>query len=292
MAFGQALQGGVGGALAGGGAFGLPGALIGGGLGALGGLFGGDPAAEYRKRLMQLEQEFAGRNAPQAGSAFQAQNSGFRQNQASLISQLEALARGQGPSLATELMKQNTNRLAGQQAALAQSTAGRGVGAGAAFRQASNATSAIGAQAAADTGAMRAQEQLGALNQLGLTLHGARSLDESNARFNAGANNQVMLANLDAQLRAQGMSDQLRLQILQSAMAGAGPGMGSQLLAGGAGAFGYLTGQRAAGRMGQGQGQMSPWGTPWGGAPGVWAPQPQEQEGPATTPNNVGYYGG
>jgi hypothetical protein len=276
MAFGQAIQGAAGGALGGGGYAGLPGALIGGGLGFLGGLFGGDPTSEYRKRLMQLEQEFANQNAPQAGAASQAQNSQFRGNQAALISQLEAISRGRGPSLATQQMQQSTQRLAGNQAALASGAAGRGVNSGAAFRQASNATSAIGSQAAADTGMMRTQEQLGALQQLGLNIHGARQQDESNAQFNAGQNNQVMLANLDAQLRAQGVSDQLRMQILMGAMAGAGPGVGTQLLAGGASMFPYLAGQNAAGQGG-GQGGNPDW---WHGAQQMWGMGPAPMPGP------------
>lgn len=233
------------------------GALAGGAVGLLGGLFGGGGNDEYRKRLAAMEQEFANREAPQAGSAERGQYSNFRGNQAALISQLEALSRGQGPSLAALQMREAMDRAAGAQAGLAAGAAGRGVGQGAALRNAANTTAAIQSQGARDTGMMRANEQLGALNQLGITIHSARGADESMNRFNASQGNQFALANLDAQLRAMGMNDAARLQALQSAMQGGGPGLGTQILAGGANAFGGIMGQMAAGRQNPQQQQMA-----------------------------------
>lgn len=250
--WGQGLQGAGGGALAGGGIGGLPGALVGGGLGFLGGLFGGGGSDEYRKRLMEMEKMWANRPAPQAGASATASNSDFRGNQAALIAQLEALSRGQGPSLAALQMREAMDRAASGQNAMAAGATRRGVSAGAALHNASNQAAGIQSQGARDTAMARVGEQLGALQQLGLTVQGARGLDETNSRFNAAQANQTALANLDAQLRAMGMNDQARLQALQAAMGGAGPGMGTQILAGGASMFPYLSGQRAAGQQGGG----------------------------------------
>lgn len=255
----QGIQGAGGGAMTGaalGGTLGGPwgagvGALAGGALGALGGLFGGGGPNEYQKRLMALEQEFSQRLAPQMGPAALASNSQFRGNQAALIQQLEGLSRGNGPSLAGRQIQAGADQLAGGQTGMARSMAGRGVGAGAAFLQASNQGANIGAQANAAAGNARVQEQMGALQQLGMTIYGARGADEATSRFNAGASNQVALANMDAQLRAMGMNDQARLMALTSAMGGGGPGLGTQMLAGGAQAFaGY------AGRQGLQQGMQ------------------------------------
>ena len=262
--YSQGIQGAAGGAMAGGSLGGAPGAIIGGGLGLLGGLFGGGGGDEYRNRLAAMEQEFANRHAPQVGQAGQAGMSDFRGNQAALIAQLEALSRGQGPSLAANQMREAMDRSVGAQASLAAGAAGRGVGQGAALRNASNQTAAIQSQGSRDTGMMRVQEQLGALQQLGLNIHGARGADESMNRFNTSSNNQFALANLDAQLRAMGMNDAARLQALQSAMGGAGPGMGSQILAGGAQAFAGMQSMNAAGQQAPGGGYHMPSGGPQG----------------------------
>ncbi len=289
--YSQGLQGAAGGAMGGFAIGGPVGGAIGGGLGLLGGLFGGGGASEYQNRLKSMEQEFANRNAPQVGAAERGGYSDFRGNQAALISQLEALSRGQGPSVAAQQMREAMDRSVGAQASLAAGSAGTGVGAGAALRNAQNNTAAIQSQGARDTGMMRAQEQLGALNQLGLTIHGARGADESMNRFNAAQGNQFALANLDAQLRAMGMNDQARLQALQMAMQGAGPGMGSSLLAGGAGALSALLGQRAAGRTGQAGGAPQGGGTPQGGGINYFAGGTPNYWGGPGMPQELDQYG-
>ncbi len=249
--YSQGAQGAAGGAMTGaalgtmvlpgwGTAIGAAGGAI---VGGVAGLFGDSGGPKYdeelRKRLFELEKEYAIRAAPQV-NATGAQNSEFRTNQQALVGQLEAMGRGQGPSAAALQMREASDRIAGTQASLAGGAIGRGVNAGAANRAAANNASQGQAQVARDTGLARVNEQLGAINQLGLTLHGARGADETTNRFNAAQMNEVALANAQNQLNQQALNDRSQLQ----ALAGAGgslqamaPGTGSQILAGGASAF-------------------------------------------------------
>jgi hypothetical protein len=138
-------------------------------------------------------------------------------------------------------MQAATDRnMKGQQALAAGA---RGPNAAMAQFTAANNAAGLGAQAAQDSGAARIAEQQMALQQLGLTLHGARGADEDMSRFNAGQRNEFQLANLNA----RGMSQSQRLQLLGMMGGGAqGPSMGEQLMAGGANLF-------ALGGTGRGQ---------------------------------------
>lgn len=209
---------------------GVGGALIGGAAG----YFGSQGSQGYEDQLKQLAAGYGTRRAPQVGPASQAGYSDFRQNQAGLVSQLESMARGQGPSAAQGLMREAMDRQAGAQASAAAGAGGRGVNQGAALRQAMNNTAAIQAQNARDTGNMRVNEQLGAINQLSGTLAQGRSADEGVNMFNSGQQNQMSQANLAAQLQTMGLNDKSQLQALLMAIGAAGPGLGTQLLAGGA----------------------------------------------------------
>ena len=235
MSLGEAGKGAMGGALAGGSVGGVPGAIVGGIGGALLGGFGGDNGqGDYQKRLEEYYASLANRQAPQSGPAAQGQYSGFRNNQADLISRLEAMSRGQGPSLAKQMFAQATDR--NMQAQQAMANSGRG-GAMGAFNAANN-MGQLGAQAAQGAAAARTNEQMQAMQQLGLSIYGARGADEQMNQFNAGQQNQVMLANLDARLKAMGLNDQARLQILAQMGGQANqPTFGDQLMAGGAGMF-------------------------------------------------------
>jgi hypothetical protein len=234
--WGQAGQGAAGGAAAGA-AFGPWGALIGGGLGGIMGGLGGSGKGGYEDQLRQLAGGYGSRAAPQMGPAAQGSYSKFRQNQAGLISQLEAMSRGEGPSAAALQMREAMDRAAGAQASAAAGAGGRGVNAGAALRQSMNNTAAIQSQGARDTGLMRTQEQLGAIGQLGQTLAQGRAADENMNQFNAGQMNDVGRANLEAKLRSLGLNDEAQLRSLMQAMGAAGPGLGTQLMAGGANAM-------------------------------------------------------
>jgi hypothetical protein len=277
--WGQGLKGGAGGAMAGFSLGGPIGGLIGGGLGFLGGAFGGgesDQDAQMRRMLQDYYAQAGGRPAPQAGQAAQGGLSSFRGNQQDLVGRLEALSRGQGPSLAAQQFQAATDRNMAAQQSLAQT--GRG-GPLAAFNAANN-MGQLGAQAAQGSAMARVAEQQMALNQLGLTLHGARGSDEEMSRFNAGAQNQTALANLDAQLRSRGMDDQTRLQILsqlggQNTRQAMTPGLGDQILAGGAGISSFLSSQRAANNSQGGYGSLSPIAAGNPGSGGYWTPQPQ-----------------
>jgi hypothetical protein len=233
--WGGAAQGAIGGAEAG--AFAGPwGMAIGGGIGGLMGLLGGNGQQGYQDQLKQLAAGYGKRTAPQM-TAQLGQTSGFRQNQAGLITQLEAMSRGEGPSAAAIQMREAMDRAASQQTSLAAGAAGRGANAGAAARNAMNNTAGIQAQGARDTAAIRAQEQMAAVGQLSQTLGQARGADESMSQFNAGQQNDASRANMSAVLQQLGLNDESQLRALMMAMGGAGPGMGASIMAGGANAF-------------------------------------------------------
>lgn len=264
VAWGQGLQGAAGGFSAGA-ATGNPWAAgVGAVLGGVGGLFGGeDPKEKYRKQLSQLASGYGKRTAPQAGAAALAGNSQFRGNQAGLISQLEAMARGEGPSAASIQMRDAMDRAAGAQASAAAGAGGRGVNQGAALRGAMNNTAAVQAQGARDTATMRAQEQLNSIGQLGQNIAQGRSADEATSQFNAGAQNSMSAANLESALRTMGLNQQGELQALQLAMGASGPGIGAQIGAFGAGMAPGIASMMQS-RQQASQGQQG-YGSNWGG---------------------------
>lgn len=236
------------------------GGVAGGLLGGLGGLYGGGESEndqKNRQMLMDYYSNVMGRGTPQAGPAAQAGYSGFRQNQSDLISRLEALSKGQGPSLAAQQFNQATDRNMSQQQALAGS--GRG-GPLASFNAANN-MSMLGANAAQGSAQARIAEQQMALGMLGNQINAGRGADESTNQFNAGQQNDMARANLEARLRKMGYDDNAILGIMsqlggQNQRQAQTPGMGDQLLAGGAGLFALGASQR---------GSQIPQGNPDGG---------------------------
>lgn len=233
--WGEGAKGAAGGALAGGAVGGPIGAGIGGIAGGLLGYFGGDNGDDaYKQKLDAYYADLANRQAPQAGPAAQGQYSGFRGAQSAMIGRLDAMSQGQGPSLAKQQFAQATDRNIGAQQAMGAT--GRG-GAMGAFNAANN-MGMLGTQAAQGSAMARTNEQTQAYQQLGMSLYGARNADEDMNKFNAGQQNQTMLANLDARLKAMGLNDQARLQILAQMGGQANqPTTGDQLMAGGAGMF-------------------------------------------------------
>lgn len=177
-----------------------------------------------------------GRADPQAGPAQLAQTSGFRQNQADLISRLEALSKGQGPSLAAEQLRQATDRNMRQQASIAQT--GRGNAALAGITAANNSAQ-LGAQAASDSAVARIAEQQMALQQLGGAINQGRVADQDLSQFNALQQNFRDQFNVEAQLRARGMNDEQIRAIMQMRAGLAAQqdaqSFPNQLMAGGAG---------------------------------------------------------
>lgn len=249
---GQGLKGAAGGALAGGAVGGPVGALIGGGLGLLGGFGGGESENEKRSRqmLMDYYNKVNGRQPIQMGAQQMGQVSQpIRARQLSLADQLEAISSGKGPSLATEQLRQATDRNVAQQASFANS----GRGGPMAAAQAANNSARLGAQAAQDSGIQRIAEANQARQLLGLNLHGMREQDEGMSRFNAAQGNDMSQAQMWANLKARGMDDEAimgvigRLQGQNTAVAGR-PGLGDQLLSGGAGMYSQAMAQRAASR--------------------------------------------
>lgn len=254
--FGQGMKGAGGGALAGGSIGGMPGAFIGGGLGFLSGYFGGgESEADKRQRDMLMQYYGKTINAPQAGPAERAGYSSFRTNQQDLVNRLEAMANGQGPSLAKQQFEQATDRnMRGQQAMAAS-----GRGGPLAQLTAANNMSMLGANAAQGSALARTNEQMQAIGQLGSVIGQGRGQDEGVNMFNAGQGNNVMLQNLSARLDAMGMDQNRKLQILQmlgsqNSRQAQTPGLGDQILAGGAGMYAMGASQRAQARAGNAAG--------------------------------------
>lgn len=279
--WGQGLQGAGGGAMAGS-AAGPYGAIGGAVLGGTLGLFGGGGQGDYRKQLDSLAAGYGRMPVPQAGPAAQAGYSGFRQNQAGLVSMLQSMAQGHGPSAAAIQMREAMDRAAGSQAAAAAGAGGRGVNAGAAYRNSADNMAAIQAQGARDTATLRAQEQLNAVGQLGQTIGQGRAADEGVNTFNAGQTNQAALANLQAKLQSMGLSTEAQLKALMMAMGVAGPGTGTQVLAGGAQALPsilqYKQGQQQLGMQQQYMNSLNPSGA-------------MTSSGPVTQPGQTGMFG-
>lgn len=249
MSLSGGLQGAAGGAMGGASIGGPVGGVVGGIAGGIAGLFGGDGGAdEQRKRLDAYYAQVQGRTAPQ-GQATTAQQSGYEGNRAALISQLEAMSRGQGPSAAQAQMREAMDRSAGAQAAGAAGMAGRGVSAGAAYRNAANTTAAGNAQGARDMGLMRVNEQLGATSQLGGVIgQGVQAQNQAN-QFNASQQQGMDIQNMENTLRTMGYNDLAIQSILSQYQSQVqSGGLGSQMLAMGASAYGMLgsPGDRAA----------------------------------------------
>ncbi len=239
-----------------GGSIGGPwGAIIGGvGGGILGGRFGGEEGSkgsteEQANRQMMLDyyNSVRARQAPQMGPAAQGSLSSFRGNQSDLVTRLEAMSKGQGPSLAAQQLRAAQDRNAAQQHSFANS----GRGGPLAAQVAANNVGLLGAQSAQDSASARIAEQQAALNQLGLTLHGARGADEEMSRFNAGQSNEASARNLEAKLRTMGMSDEAITRILaqmneNARSKAARPSGFDQLLAGSAGLASLVNSNKAS----------------------------------------------
>ena len=210
------------------------GTAVGAGIGGLVGLFSGqDDAGRQRDRLAEYERSINNRPTRELGPANLAGASGYEANRASMIKYLEAMARGDGPSLAQNQMREAMDRSTGAQTGLAAGAAGRGMSAGAAYRNAANNAAAIQSQGARDTANARVQEQQGALQQLQGAVNTGIGQQNQQSQFNAGQQNQMQVAQLDAYLRQQGASDANRLAILQMYQGSMRPGIGAQIGAAG-----------------------------------------------------------
>lgn len=192
-----------------------------------------DPTKGYRDQLSAYAQMAGGRTAPQLGTAPQAQYSAYRPMQQDLAQQLQAQARGEGPSLATQMLNQGADRAARGAASTAASATGPN--AALAQYQAQQVGGQLSDQANQQAAAARIQEQYNAQNQLGLLLHGGREADEGMNRFNVGVRNERDQANLEALLRQMGLNDAAVINALTGAGGIAGvPSQGERLLGGAA----------------------------------------------------------
>jgi len=129
--------------------------------------------------------------------------SDFRGGQQDLLKQLQAQSRGQGPSLAAMQAQQAGNQgLMAQRAMAASAAPGQqGLAARQAAQQGANITGSIAGQSAMG----RAQEQLGALGQLGGALGQFRQQDIGQMSVNDQARNEMLRQELqNAGMQQQG----------------------------------------------------------------------------------------
>lgn len=223
------------------------GGAIGGVAGGLIGLFGGGD--DQKKKLEEYRKMLLARDVPQLGPAAQATTSDFRGNQQGLISRLEAMANGTAPSMADAQLRSAVDRNTATQQSFAQS--GRGNPTLAAILAANNSNN-FSQGAAQQAVAARIAEQQGAIQQLGAATGQARQQDQADSQFNAQQQNFAAQANLEARLRAMGLSDQAVLNIMQQMGAEQNRvTTGDQLMAGGVGALGMYAGQRGASKAAQ-----------------------------------------
>lgn len=232
MGIGNILQGVAGGAL-GGSTLGPAGGIAGGILGGLGSWLGGSGDDGAREAYAN---EVKNRQAAQA-QGYTGAYSDFRGNQANLIRQLEAQARGEGPSVSREMLNAGLDRANQQQQSMV--AGGRGNPALMGMVAANNMGQAS-AQANQAAALGRVQEQKNALDQLGMTLYGARGADENMNQFNAQQQQQNSQFNAGQRNQMTGMNDSVRMGLL-----GNNPGTGSQLLAAGAGLRSWYDAQNA-----------------------------------------------
>ncbi len=196
------------------------------------GIHGNPEEDAYKKAQAEEMMRVKNRQAPQAGAANQSGLSGFRNNQQDLMNRLDAMSRGQGPSLAAEQMKAATDRNQASQASMANSGRGGGIAA----LNAANNMGLQGAQNAQQSMMGRIGEEQMANSQLGNVINQGRQGDEQNSQFNAQQQNFRDQANLTAKLQTMGYNDEQIRAMLQQQQAQANkPGFGDQLMSGGAG---------------------------------------------------------
>lgn len=154
--------------------------------------------AAVKKNNDALLNKFSNVSAPQAGQVQIDPNAGAKNaaGQQSLITQLQAQANGTGPSLASGMLKQGTDRTLANQAALAATMGASNP----ALAQRQLATNAITAnqQLAQASAQQRMQDQINGQSQLGSVLNNARGQDIGLATAQAGLTQGTNLANLQA----------------------------------------------------------------------------------------------
>ena len=185
--------------------------------GALGGLFeqrrsgigsreGLDPMTGFGARKQNLLQQADFAAGRRAGT--------YGQNQAGLVSMLEAQARGEGPSVAQRQMQDALQRNVSTQQALMAS--------GGNARAAAQQAASLGGSIANQTGMARVQEQLGAQGLLGQTLGTFRGQDLQQM----GMNDQMRQAMLQMELENAGLQQRGRLGMASELTARRGQDLG------------------------------------------------------------------
>lgn len=135
-----------------------------------------------------------------------------RQQQNDALGLVRSAALGQTPSAAEIAGANMANRAAAQQFGMASALGGRSPGT--ALVQASNGAANIQGQNIADTAALRAKEQADARDQLVRGLGAVRGQEQDLGTTNANLNLSQQQMLLAAQLRAQGLSDEMIATVL------------------------------------------------------------------------------
>lgn len=168
--------------------------------------------ADIKQQMANVQ----GQNAAQASASLAGPVSaqqGFNA-QAQNLAQLQAQSQGQGPAAqAVQMQSQNaTNQGINAQMAMAGSM--RGGNAGEALRQASVGQAQVTGQAAnqAATNTLNSEQQ--GINNAGAVAGAMQGEEQQNQQFNAGAQNQIGLANSAQSQQQQQFSDSLQQQYL------------------------------------------------------------------------------
>lgn len=142
------------------------------------------------------------------------------QNQSDVYNQYNQLAQGQGPSVASNMLNQQTNQNIANQAALMAGQRGSSANPALIARLAANQGANLQQQAAGQAATLRAQEQLAALGQMG-NISGQQVSQQGNALQNYNSNMLGAIANLNnARAGLQGNMNTANASVSQVAAKG------------------------------------------------------------------------
>lgn len=176
------------------------------------------PVAPGRGELSRSVPTVPGARAPGPPDLLSGAGADVRERQTGLNQAILDRALGRGGASPAELQAQQAleRNIATQQSLAA---ANRGSSVGGAQRIAAGNIAALNAQAAQDAAILRAEEQVAAQGLATQALQGQRGQDIRAAVANAQIGTQRDIANLNAQLRQQGLNLQERMFLIRTAMA-------------------------------------------------------------------------
>lgn len=188
----------------------------------------------FREQLGDLANRLRNTTAPQLGGpTAQAQEGPNAGVQSRTLQMLLDAASGKVVTAAERQAAQSAQRAAASQGSIAASATQRGAPTGAAYRQAANQTAAIQSRAANEAAQLRAQQQAAAQSILAQASGQARQQDQSGSQFNVSQLNEAQRTNLEAKLRALGITTPAQVQaLIAAATSKDDPAMWERVLAG------------------------------------------------------------